>query len=198
MITIGVLGVQGAIKEHIDKLSKISNVTPIIVKTKEEIELVDGLILPGGESTAIGKILDEFNLMTYLKEKIQNGLPVWGTCAGMILLAKKLSNDKKAHLQVMDIEVKRNAYGAQIESFITNKVIEEISENPIPLVFIRAPYVERVYENVKVLAEVEGNIVACRQGNMLATSFHPEITEDLSFHKYFVNIIEEYKVNNIR
>ena len=198
MITIGVLGVQGAIKEHIDKLSKISNVTPIIVKTKEEIELVEGLVLPGGESTAIGKILDEFKLMAYLKEKIQNGLPVWGTCAGMILLAKKLSNDKKAHLQVMDIEVKRNAYGAQIESFITNKVIEEISENPIPLVFIRAPYVERVYENVRVLAEVDGNIVACRQGNMLATSFHPEITEDLSFHKYFVNIIEEYKVNNIR
>jgi len=197
MITIGVLGVQGAIKEHIDKLSKISNVTPIIVKTKEEIDLVDGLIIPGGESTVIGKLLDEFNLMTYLREKIKSGLPVWGTCAGMILLAKKLSNDKKAHLQVMDIEVKRNAYGTQIESFITNKVIKEVSDNPIPLVFIRAPYVEKTYDGVEVLAEVDGNIVACKQGNMLATSFHPELTEDLSFHKYFGKLVNEYKLNNL-
>lgn len=197
MITVGVLGIQGAIKEHIDKLSKISNVIPVIVKTKEEIDVTDGLIIPGGESTAIGKLLNDFNLMEYLREKIEKGLPVWGTCAGMILLAKKLSNDSKPHLQVMDIEVKRNAYGTQIESFITHKVIKAISQNPIPLVFIRAPYVEKVHKNVKVLAEVEGNIVACRQGNMLATSFHPELTEDLSFHKYFVDIIEEHKVNNI-
>lgn len=189
MITIGVLGIQGAVSEHIDKLRSFNEVKAIVVKTKEELNLVQGIIIPGGESTAIGKLLEDFSLIEPLRERIEKGLPVWGTCAGMILLAKKISKDPKAYLKVMNIEVKRNAYGSQLESFQEQKIIKEISKEPIPIVFIRAPYVERVWGTVDILAEVDGKIVACREKNMLATSFHPELTEDLSFHKYFVEMI---------
>jgi pyridoxal 5'-phosphate synthase pdxT subunit len=190
MITVGVLSIQGAVREHLEKLQRISKVKAIEVKTKEELDMVEGLIIPGGESTAIGKLLQDFSLIGPLREEIEQGLPVWGTCAGMILLAKKISNDSKTHLSVMNIEVKRNAYGSQLNSFKTLKFIQEVSENPIPLVFIRAPYVENIWGNVEVLCEIEGNIVACKENNMLATSFHPELTEDLSFHKYFVEMIK--------
>lgn len=189
MITVGVLGIQGAVSEHIDKLHSFTEVKAIVVKTKEELNLVQGIIIPGGESTAIGKLLEEFSLIGPLRERIEKGLPVWGTCAGMILLAKKISKDPKAYLKVMNIEVKRNAYGSQLESFQEQKIIKKISKEPIPIVFIRAPYVERVWGTVDILAEVDGKIVACREKNMLATSFHPELTEDLSFHKYFVEMI---------
>lgn len=189
MITVGVLGIQGAVSEHIDKLHSFTEVKAIAVKTKEELNLVQGIIIPGGESTAIGKLLEEFSLIGPLRERIEKGLPVWGTCAGMILLAKKINKDPKAYLKVMNIEVKRNAYGSQLESFQEQKIIRGISKEPIPLVFIRAPYVERVWGSVDILAEVDGKIVACREKNMLATSFHPELTEDLSFHKYFVEMI---------
>lgn len=189
MVTVGVLSIQGAVREHLEKLQRISKVKAIEVKTKEELGMVEGLIIPGGESTAIGKLLQDFSLIEPLREKIEQGLPVWGTCAGMILLAKKISNDSKTHLNMMNIKVKRNAYGSQLNSFKTIKFIKEVSENPIPLVFIRAPYVENIWGNVEVLCEIEGNIVACKENNMLATSFHPELTEDLSFHKYFVEMI---------
>lgn len=186
MVTVGVLGIQGAVIEHLEKLRLIPNVEVITVKTLHELSKVQGIIIPGGESTAIGKLLKEFSLIEPLKQRIEQGLPVWGTCAGMILLAKEISKESTGHLEVMNIAVKRNAYGSQLNSFSTTKIIEEISENPIPLVFIRAPYVERFWGGVKIIAEVEGNVVACRENNMLATSFHPELTEDLSFHKYFV------------
>jgi 5'-phosphate synthase pdxT subunit len=116
-------------------------------------------------------------------------MPVWGTCAGMIILAKEICNDTRRHLEVMDIMVKRNGYGRQLDSFTTNVMLPALSPNEIPLVFIRAPYVVDVAPQVDVLLRVNGNIVACRQDNMLATSFHPELTEDLSFHKYFVGMI---------
>lgn len=186
MVTVGVLGIQGAVIEHLEKLRLIPNVEVITVKTLHELSKVQGIIIPGGESTAIGKLLKEFSLIEPLKQRIEQGLPVWGTCAGMILLAKEISKESTGHLEVMNIAVKRNAYGSQLNSFSTTKIIEEISENPISLVFIRAPYVERFWGGVKIIAEVEGNVVACRENNMLATSFHPELTEDLSFHKYFV------------
>lgn len=190
MVTVGVLSIQGAVREHLERLQRISKVKAIEVKTKEELDMVEGLIIPGGESTVIGKLLQDFSLIEPLKEKIEKGLPVWGTCAGMILLAKKISNDSKTHLNMMNIEVKRNAYGSQLYSFKTVKFIKEVSENPIPLVFIRAPFVENIWGNVEILCEIEGNIVACKENNMLATSFHPELTEDLSFHKYFVEMIK--------
>ena len=128
--------------------------------------------------------------MEPLREKIQQGMPVWGTCAGMILLAKELDQDPVVHLGMMDITVRRNAYGTQIDSFDTQVVIPEVSDEQIPLVFIRAPYIEEVGEQVKVMCCLNGNIVAARQQNMLVTSFHPELTEDSAFHRYFVNMCQ--------
>jgi len=198
MITIGVLDLQGAVIEHINKLNEIDGVSALRVKNLEDLSKVQGIILPGGESTAIGKLLRDLNILDTLREKIKAGLPVWGTCAGMILLAKKLEGYDYNHIGTMDIEVKRNAYGAQVESFITDEIIEGISDKKIPMIFIRAPYVERVLGDVEVLCKVNGNIVACREKNMLATSFHPELSEDLTMHKYFYKMCSENIENNLR
>lgn len=191
MYRIGVLDLQGAVIEHVEKINALENTKAVRVKTLEELLTVDGIILPGGESTAIGKLLSDLNLREPLRNMIKEGLPVWGTCAGMILLAKKIVGSENNHLGVMDIEVRRNAYGSQIDSFITNEKIPKISDEKIPLIFIRAPYVEKVIDDVEVLLEVENNIVACRQNNMLATSFHPELSDDLTMHRYFLSMIED-------
>lgn len=193
MKNIGVLALQGAFNEHIEIIKSLGH-EGIEIRKAEQLNNLDGIILPGGESTAMGKLLDDFQIKETLINKINNGLPVWGTCAGMILLAKELDGDENAHLKVMDIKVKRNAYGSQLDSFITNEVIEEISEKEIPMVFIRAPYIVDIGEKVDLLHKVDGNIVAARQGNMLATSFHPELTNDFRVHKYFVDMIN----NNIK
>jgi len=190
MKNIGVLAVQGAVREHVNMLNQIADVQGVLVKYEKDFDEIDGLIIPGGESTAIGRLLRDFKLLEPLAEKIKAGLPVWGTCAGMILLAKKLLNDEAVHLGVMNIEVSRNGYGRQLGSFKTIVNIPEITDADIPLTFIRAPYVNSVGDGVNVLLEIDGRIVACRQDHMLATSFHPEITNDLSFHKYFVDMIK--------
>lgn len=189
MKKVGVLALQGGVEEHLKKLSHVNNVEPVLVKYLSELDEIDGLIIPGGESTALGLLLREFELMEPLKERIIKGMPVWGTCAGMILLAKEISDDDTRHLEVMDIKVRRNAYGTQLDSFTTKALIPEVDTEPIQLVFIRAPFVEGVGDKVDVLLKVGGNIVACREKNMLATSFHPELTDDIRFHKYFVNMI---------
>ncbi|QGU96202.1 pyridoxal 5'-phosphate synthase glutaminase subunit PdxT [Clostridium bovifaecis] len=186
MLKVGVLDLQGSVKEHIQMLNEIRNVEPIRVKYAHELEKIDGLIIPGGESTAIGKLLKEFNIHDLLKKRIKEGMPVWGTCAGMILLAKNIEGNEEAHLGVMDITVRRNAYGGQLHSFMIEKVVPSISDNPIPLGFIRAPYIIKVGEKVEILEEIDGHIVAARQKNMLATSFHPELTLDKTVHKYFI------------
>ncbi len=191
MKRIGVLSLQGAVREHLDKLNQIDNVDAFSVKYRNDIENIDGLVIPGGESTAMGRLLADFNLTQPLKARIESGMPVWGTCAGMILLAKKITNDHRRHLEVMDIEVMRNGYGRQLDSFITKVSVPQVSDSEIPLVFIRAPYVVDVASQVKVLLKVDDHIVACRQGNMLATSFHPELTDDLSFHRYFADMINK-------
>ncbi len=186
-LKVGVLGIQGGIAEHSKMLSQIQGVTPYNVKTKDDIKIVDALIIPGGESTAIGKLIVDFNLVDTLRRRISEGLPTWGTCAGMILMAKKICNHDRTFLDVMNIEVRRNAYGSQLDSFKAKVFVPEIADSEIPLIFIRAPYVENSWDGVKALIEIDGNIVACRQGNMLATAFHPELTDDLSFHRYFVD-----------
>lgn len=191
MIKVGVLAIQGAVAEHLELLNQIPDVCAQEVKYLGELNEIDGLIIPGGESTAIGRLLRDFNLLQPLKERILNGMPVWGTCAGMILLAKSLENDPTVHLGVMDITVERNAYGRQLGSFTTEVEIEKISSNKIPLVFIRAPYVTQVKSDVDILLEVNDHIVACQQKQMLATSFHPELTKDTSFHRYFINMIKQ-------
>lgn len=191
MKNIGVLAVQGAVEEHIKLLSQLDDVNPILVKYEDELDKIDGLIIPGGESTAIGRLLLDFKLLKPLRKKIKEGLPVFGTCAGMIVLAKSLVKDPTVHLGLMDIEVERNAYGRQLGSFKTDVEIEMVSTSKIPLVFIRAPYVTKVGPEVSVILELDNHIVACRQDNMLVTSFHPELTDDLSFHQYFVNMINK-------
>ena len=187
MKKIGILGFQGAIIEHERQIKAIGH-EPVIVKYPEQLEEIDGIILPGGESTTMGKILNRTGLMEPLRGKIQSGLPVWGTCAGMILLAKELVNDSVTHL-VMDIAVRRNAYGSQIDSFATKKVIPAVDSKEIELVFIRAPYITSVKDGVKILCELDGHIVAAEEKNMLVTSFHPELTDNTAFLKYFVSKI---------
>lgn len=184
---IGVLGFQGAIIEHQRHIEKLGH-EAVIVRYPQELENIQGIILPGGESTTIGKLLVRTGMMEPLREKIGQGLPVWGTCAGMILLAKELVNDTVTHLAVMDIAVRRNAYGTQIDSFDTQVNIPEVSAEKLPLVFIRAPYIERVGEAVEVLCRVDGHIVAAKEGNKLVTSFHPELTDNSSFHSYFISM----------
>lgn len=184
---IGVLSYQGSVVEHMKSLSKIEGITPMEVKTLEGINSVDALIIPGGESTTISKLLKIFGLFEPLKKRIQEGMPVWGTCAGLILLANEIVGEQ-AHLQCMDIKVKRNAYGSQLDSFSCDYVIPEFSKKLLPLVFIRAPYIESVGKDVKVLCELDGHIVCARQNNMLVTSFHPELTEDTTIHEYFCNM----------
>lgn len=187
------LGFQGSVEEHVKSLYKIDNVLPCIVKTKRDLDNVDGIILPGGESTTIGKLLKDFDMLDVLKEKIEEGMPVWGTCAGMILLAKKIINQDEVYLSVIDIKVRRNAYGSQLDSFVTREVIKEVSDNPIPMVFIRAPWIEECGENVEVLSVVDKRIVAAKSNNILVTSFHPELTNDVSFHRYFVDLVKGNK-----
>ncbi len=188
---IGILALQGAFQEHKNILDSL-NVDNCLLKTKEQLEDIDGIILPGGESTAMGKLLRDFDILEPLKEKIKNGFPVFGTCSGMILLAEKLSNSEVVHLGVMGIEVKRNAYGRQLGSFETETDFKGIDKK-VKMVFIRAPYVENTKEGVKILATVNGNIVAVREKNMLAVSFHPELTNDTSVHEYFLDIIKKIK-----
>lgn len=187
MKRVGVLALQGGVEEHLTVLSQIKNIQPVSVKYIQDFNNIDGLIIPGGESTTLGKLLNTFNMLKPLKQKINEGLPVWGTCAGMILLAKHIEEDEIKHLGVMDITVKRNAYGRQLGSFETLATIQEVSALPIPLVFIRAPYVSEVQNDVQVLLKLEDKIVACKQRNMLATSFHPELTNNQAFHEYFVS-----------
>lgn len=187
---IGILGMQGAIAEHQEILLQIPHTKTRIVKTAKDLDCIDGLILPGGESTAIGKLLDYFSLKEILRQKIISGLPVFGTCAGLILLAKNIENQTNTHLATMDITVKRNGYGSQLDSFSTNLLIPTIDKNmPIPLVFIRAPYITKTDKDVQILATLDNKIIAVRQKNMLVSSFHPELTCDLRFHQYFLSMI---------
>lgn len=188
-MVVGVLALQGAFLEHEKMLEKL-NVDFIEIRKKEDLKThIDGLILPGGESTTIGKLLKDLDIYEDLKLMIQQGLPTFGTCAGMILLAKKLYNDDTVHLCLMDIEVKRNAYGRQLGSFVVNQDFQNMGT--IPMVFIRAPYIQSVKENVQVLCVVNDNIVGARQDNMLVTSFHPELTSSTKVHEYFINMIKE-------
>jgi len=191
-IKVGILSFQGSVEEHKKILNTFKDIEPIEIKTLSALNKADGIILPGGESTTISKLLKIFNLDIPLKERIKKGMPVWGTCAGLILLAKNIDGETP-HLGLMDISVKRNAYGTQINSFVTTEKIDEISKEKIPLVFIRAPWIESAESKVKILLKINSHIVAARQKNMLVTSFHPELTNNREFHKYFINMIKEYK-----
>lgn len=185
-MTIGVLAVQGAFIEH-EKMLASLGVSSFEIRQKKDLEKqMDGLILPGGESTVIGKLLRELDMFDFLCEKIKNKLPVFGTCAGLILLAKNLSNDEKRYFATLPVTVKRNAYGRQLGSFHTTENMKGIGN--IPMTFIRAPYIESVEEGVEILAKADNKIVAVRYKNQLAVSFHPELDEDKRVHQYFVDM----------
>ena len=186
---IGVLASQGAFAEHISVFQKLQ-VEAVPVRLPRELEGLDGLVLPGGESTSIGKLIRDYKLTAGIKELAGNGLPILGTCAGMILLAGKASDSRYAPLKLMDITVVRNAFGRQKESFEVELVMPALGEKPFPGVFIRAPLIESINGNVEVLASLaDGTIVAVRQAKLLAAAFHPELTDDLRFHRYFLDIV---------
>lgn len=187
---VGVLALQGDFREHIEALNEIEGVEARPVKTKEQIEACDALVIPGGESTTIGKLMERFEIDKPIREMAEAGKPIWGTCAGMIVLAKDIVESDQWRLGLMDITVERNAFGRQVDSFETDLPVEGIDE-PVRAIFIRAPYVREICEEcgVDVLATFEGKIVLCRQGNLLASAFHPELTDDRRVQKYFVEMI---------
>lgn len=190
---IGVLALQGGFTEHIAALKKL-NINAFEIRKKADLSGdIHGLIIPGGESTVIGRLLSETKLFDPIKVLIAGGLPTFGTCAGMILLAEKIENDRSIYFRSMSITVRRNAFGRHLGSFHTEGSFSDIGR--IPMTFIRAPYIVSTGGNVRILAEVDGIKVAAESENILVTAFHPELTEDLRIHKYFLDKITSRKLD---
>ena len=186
-IKIGVLAVQGAFAEHRIALEKLGVETFEIRQLRDLEQDFDGLVLPGGESTVQGKLLHDLGLFEPLSKRIESGFPTFGTCAGLILLAEKLSNDGHTYFATTPVTVERNAYGRQLGSFYTEENFEGVGK--IPMTFIRAPLIQHARQDVQVLATVQNQIVAVRYGNQLGISFHPELNNDLRIHRYFLESI---------
>ncbi|MCM3635305.1 MULTISPECIES: pyridoxal 5'-phosphate synthase glutaminase subunit PdxT [Paenibacillus] len=186
---IGVLALQGAVAEHIRSLEAVG-AEAVAVKRIEQLEQLDGLVIPGGESTTIGKLMRKYGFMEAIADFHEAGKPLFGTCAGLIVLADRIEGQEDAHLKLMDMTVARNAFGRQRESFETALPVKGIDE-PITAVFIRAPLIKSVGKQVDVLSEYNGEIVTARQGSLLACSFHPELTDDVRLHAYFVEMVKE-------
>lgn len=189
---IGILALQGAFEEHAKVLDKLG-VSSVQIRNLDDFQQhqsdLSGLILPGGESTTMGKLLRDQQMLIPIREVILSGLPVFGTCAGLILLAKEITSQEESHLAAMDIVVERNAYGRQLGSFYTEAECKGVGK--IPMTFIRGPIISSVGEGVEVLASVDDQIVAAQEKNMLVTSFHPELTDDARLHQYFINMCKE-------
>jgi len=186
---VGVLALQGAVAEHIRLIEKAGG-EGVIIKRVEQLAEIDGIIIPGGESTTIGKLMRTYQFIDALRDFSRQGKPIFGTCAGLIVLAKEIVGQAEAHLELMDIRVSRNAFGRQRESFETDLDIKGIDKD-VRAVFIRAPLIVEVGENVDVLSTYGDSIVAARQGHLLAASFHPELTDDERMHAYFLDMIRE-------
>ncbi|WP_087972788.1 pyridoxal 5'-phosphate synthase glutaminase subunit PdxT [Oceanobacillus rekensis] len=187
MMTIGVLGLQGAVQEHLKQIEALG-LHGISVKNPEQLNDINGLIIPGGESTAIKNLIVRYGFLEPLQEFSQAGKPILGTCAGMVLLAKEIADSPDSHLGLMDIKVRRNAYGRQRDSFEADLEVKGI-DGTFPSVFIRAPYIEYAGDNVEVLATFDGKIVAAQQENLFVSSFHPELTKDTRFIKLFAEMV---------
>ncbi len=188
MVKIGVLGLQGAVIEHVRSV-KACGAEAIVIKKVAQLNDVDGLILPGGESTTMRKLIDQYGFLEPLREFSKQGKPMFGTCAGLILLAKNLVGYREPHLGLLDVTVERNSFGRQVDSFEEELSIQGL-DKPFVGVFIRAPHIVAAGENVEVLAEHNGRIVAAREGNLLGCSFHPELTDDHRFTGLFVEMVE--------
>ncbi len=192
---IGVLGLQGDVAEHVTALDA-AGATPVVVKRVDELGSVDGLVIPGGESTTIGKLLVRFGLLDPLRRRVHAGMPVLGTCAGLILMAADVvgAEDAPHRLAVLDVSVRRNAYGRQVDSFEADIDVAGF-DRPVRVAFIRAPAIERIGEGVEVLAAWEDRPVLVRQNHMVASSFHPEITGETAIHRAFVAIATQSREN---
>lgn len=190
-MTVAVLAVQGAFIEHEKVLNQMGIKTIELRKKQDLKKSFDGLILPGGESTVQGKLLKELDMFETIQHKIKDGMPVLATCAGLILLAQKISNDPNVYLQTLPVTVKRNAYGRQLGSFYCVEDLKSL--NSFPMKFIRAPYIENVSEGVKILGKVNGKIIAVQYINQIAVSFHPELGDDHRLHQLFIDFIKKAK-----
>ncbi|WP_341280374.1 pyridoxal 5'-phosphate synthase glutaminase subunit PdxT [Paenibacillus sp. FSL H8-0537] len=190
---IGVLALQGAVAEHIRSL-EAAGAEAVAVKQTSQLDELQGLVIPGGESTTIGKLIRQYGFLEAIQAFSEQSKPIFGTCAGMILLAERIEGQEDAHLKLMDMTVERNAFGRQRESFETDLDIKGIAEQ-VRAVFIRAPLIKEVGSQVDVLSEYKGEIVAARQGHLLAASFHPELTDDYRLHAYFVDMIKQLAVS---
>ncbi len=186
---VGVLAAQGAFQEHIAALCQL-DADAVPIRLPRELDHLGALVIPGGESTSISRVMLDFDLTTAIRKRAAAGMPIWGTCAGMILLAKTISDGEKVEpLRLMDITVRRNAFGRQVDSFEADLDVPALDDGPFHAVFIRAPLVESVGDDVEVLARLpDETIVAVKQGALLGTSFHPELTDDLRFHRYFLEL----------
>jgi pyridoxal 5'-phosphate synthase pdxT subunit len=190
LLRIGVLAVQGDFAEHAASV-RAAGAEPVEVRLPGHLDGLAGLIIPGGESTAIGKLLVNWGLLEPLRDRIRRGFPTWGTCAGAILLAREVKDalPDQPLLKVMDISVRRNAFGRQLQSFETALDVPALGKKPVPAVFIRAPIIEQAGANVEIIAQLaDGSVAAARQGNLLATTFHPELTPDVRFHRLFLEM----------
>lgn len=187
MTRVGVLGLQGDVREHLAVLDALG-AAPLVVKTRSELRQAEALVIPGGESTTIGKLTARFGLLDPLRQAIKDGLPAYGTCAGMILLASAVSDGDQPLIGVLDVVVRRNAFGRQNESFETELSIKGVAE-PFRAVFIRAPWIEKTGADVDVLASVDDHPVMVRQGKIIATSFHPELTGDGRIHQMLIESV---------
>ncbi|MFC5470355.1 pyridoxal 5'-phosphate synthase glutaminase subunit PdxT [Cohnella suwonensis] len=194
-MNIGVLALQGAVAEHIRSI-ELAGGTGVPVKRVEQLAEIDGLIIPGGESTTIGKLMRKYGFMEAIRAFAGEGKPVFGTCAGLIVLAERLEGDEEPHLQLMNMTVARNAFGRQRESFETDLDVEGI-ETPLRAVFIRAPLITEVGDNVDVLSVYKGEIVTARQDNLLASSYHPELTDDYRLHELFIRMVKERGTSHV-
>jgi 5'-phosphate synthase pdxT subunit len=188
-IRIGVLGLQGDVEEHLAMLGRLK-VDARSVKTAQDLSEVDGLIIPGGESTTVGAMLNRFGLTQPLLERVKKGMPVWGTCMGMIVMAQNVVGSSQPTLGLLHIDVRRNAFGRQVESAEVPLTISGLGGKPFPGVFIRAPWIEVARDNAKIVASLDGKGVMVRQGNLLGTSFHPELTDDPRIHQLFIDLVE--------
>jgi 5'-phosphate synthase pdxT subunit len=188
-VKIGVLALQGAVTEHIEMLSAL-DAEAVAVRLPSELNGLDALIIPGGESTTIGKLLSDYSLIGPIRQLARQGFPILGTCAGLVLLARKVPNLQMEPIGAIDIEVKRNAFGRQIDSFEADLQIPALGNGNFHGVFIRAPIIEKAEHGVEILCKLNGSPVAVRQGKMVACAFHPELTDDLRFHKYFLDLVK--------
>ncbi len=187
---IGVLALQGGVAEHLNHLNQIENVQAVAVKKPEELNSCLGLIIPGGESTTMRKLIKDYDFKKAIKDFNQQQKVIWGSCAGLILLAAEIEGENEEQLALLDIKVKRNAFGSQLDSFIEKDIIPKVSADPQELVFIRAPLITKVAENVEILYQKEDQIAAVESKNIIATSFHPELTESTIFHQYFIEKVK--------